>query len=143
MSMSKITEQFSTYHNNEACDCLSGSTTFENNVDTERPFLHVIYDPTKNTRFRTLIKTGNIKLTSHGIPQFVKQRYEDNYFSNDDTREFIKIPLEPNPSIELMKQMKALDDWTELEKTRKKLFNNQVKKYKYHRTIKRPYKTRN
>jgi len=103
------------------------------------PGMPSIYYNTKDpVRFghgcKFMIQTGKIQLNFHGIPNLDKNIYTDN----DEPREFIKVPLDPNPirsnDISLKgtpkknkKYLKQTSAYTGSKKTKKRHINKRNK----------------
>ena len=105
---------------------------------------HLIYvnykEPDSDKKFKIYVKSGKIKLTSHGIPRLDEPDVKDGYYPNDAKREFIKIPLDKSqPDCNnLRSHLEKIDKWLGSKEMCKQLFGADAKDYKYQPCIRTP-----
>jgi hypothetical protein len=118
------------------------SVSFDNvevselNKEGGQPLAYINYnDQQRNAKTKLLVQTCNIKLTAHGIPQL-----GGDYYKDDNDREFIKIPLDPNQQscVELNLHLEKADEYFGSDAIRKALFGKKAEKYEYQPCIKQP-----
>ena len=103
----------------------------ENSCDDPRNSYYqdpsLIFFPGINVR---LCSNGAIKLITCGIPRFNSVGVLDDYYPNDDKREFTKISLDKENKAcqELRKTIQAIDIWIETKKIKKILSYSPSKK---------------
>lgn len=113
----------------------------ELNKDGAQPLAYINYrDDNLNASTKVLVQTGNINITSHGIPSLDKPESKNNYYPDDSKREFMKIPLDPEQEAcnELKEFLQKADEWAGSSEMRKKLFGKRADKYQYLECVKTP-----
>lgn len=86
---------------------------------------------------KLIIKTGEIKITTYGIPTI-----NGKYIMNDSDRNYIKIPHDPSQVScnELFDMLEKIDIYMSKEETKKKIFgDNMSNMYQYVPLIKRQH----
>lgn len=109
----------------------------ELNMGGKQPLAYINYKDSK-TEGKILMQSGKIVLSTHGIPALNKDG-EDGFYPTDESREFIKIPLDDQPGAkELRKHLEKADEYFGSNEMRTKLFGKRAKDYEYQSLIKTP-----
>lgn len=89
----------------------------------------------KDLETKVIIQTGDIKLTSHGVPS-----KHPTYYPTDDKRLLIKVPLDPEQEecVKLSKFLEKLDNYFGSTETTTKIFGKNAKKYSYKPCVRTP-----
>ena len=114
------------------------------NKTFNQPIAYINYNNDKiGDKTKILVQCEKLKLMNHGIPQLTKKG-ETGFYNRDSDREFIKIPLDEQPSaIALRAHLEKADDYFGSEKIRKQLFGKHAKDYEYQPCIKTPVRNNN
>lgn len=89
---------------------------------------------------RLLVQADWMSLTHHGIPLLATDDKPDRYHKTDDTRQFIKIPIDVDQKscMDIKAHFDAADKWAQSKAVKKKLFKDKADQYRFIPTVKTP-----
>jgi hypothetical protein len=113
-----------------------------NNVDVSplnkkgtQPLSYINYnDPNLNSEQKIIIQTGKFQITQGGIPSYHKK-----YYPTDQSREFLRVPLDDQPAtVALRAELEKADEFFGSDELKKKIFGQNADKYMYQPLIRPP-----